>query len=213
LQRSYLSKWSVMKANTPWFRSAMNTRCPRLLSIVTFLRYRRYRQHCGCPRFRTGVRRQTKLYLVEVKYQTKFDIEEIKKFAATSGGGGKVHGFFVATRDAFYCAPCSSVVQKGVINELTVVGLQKNIRINILNYWESSKVSVPPTTRTRICVHNQCVENSTTHTSYEEHVKVSGSNYDVVVSLLNEADKKRLDRFSHFYYWLCKSKDKGTGRS
>lgn len=37
----------------------------------------------------------------------------------------------------------------------------------------------------------------------------NNSNYDVVSERLTEQNKKRLERYAHFYYWLCKSRQSG----
>lgn len=76
---------------------------------------------------------KTKIYLVEVKYQRDFNIEEIKKYAEKLLDRWESPWIFVATKDAFYCAPCSSVFKNGHMSELSENWVSKERQTNYRN--------------------------------------------------------------------------------
>ncbi|MFA6603386.1 MAG: hypothetical protein WCT10_00925 [Patescibacteria group bacterium] len=59
------------------------------------------------------------VYLVEVKYQTRFDIEQIVAHASKLLDRWNPSWLFVATPEAFYCSPCSVIAGEQRIGKLT----------------------------------------------------------------------------------------------
>jgi hypothetical protein len=62
---------------------------------------------------------KTKIYLVEVKYQKNLNLEEIKKHAEKLLKRWESPWLFIATPNAFYCAPCTAVLKNSGISELS----------------------------------------------------------------------------------------------
>lgn len=62
---------------------------------------------------------KTKVYLVEVKYQSKIDLEHIKKYAEDLGKRWKFPWLFVATPEGFYCGLCKDILSSGDIPKLS----------------------------------------------------------------------------------------------
>lgn len=83
---------------------------------------------------------KTKIYLVEVKYQKNFSIEEVKKNAEKLLKRWESPWIFIATPDAFYCAPCSSVLKNGGMSELSdswVAKERQNEYLKLLKEFEN----------------------------------------------------------------------------
>ncbi len=76
---------------------------------------------------------KTKIYLVEVKYQKNFNNEEIKKNAEKLVKRWESPWIFIATPDAFYCAPCNAVLNKGSISKLSENWVTKERQQRYLN--------------------------------------------------------------------------------
>jgi hypothetical protein len=62
---------------------------------------------------------KTKLYLVEVKYQSKLNIEDLKQYAEKLLGRWECPWLFVATPEGFYCGMCDWIIKESRINELS----------------------------------------------------------------------------------------------
>jgi len=76
---------------------------------------------------------KTKIYLVEVKYQKNFNNEEVKKNAEKLVKRWESPWIFIATPDAFYCAPCNTVLNKGSISKLSENWVTKERQQRYLN--------------------------------------------------------------------------------
>lgn len=61
---------------------------------------------------------KTKIFLVEVKFQRKFDILEIQDYSEKLLKRWESPWIFVATPEAFYCSPCRTVAASGEIHAL-----------------------------------------------------------------------------------------------
>lgn len=82
---------------------------------------------------------KTKIYLVEVKYQNTFDMDEVKKHVEKLLTRWESPWIFIATGNAFYCAPCSSVFKNGHMSELSESWVTKERQkeyLNLLNEFE-----------------------------------------------------------------------------
>lgn len=91
------------------------------------------------PDFALVSENKTKIYLVEVKYQREFNIDEVKRYAEKLIARWESPWIFVATKDAFYCAPCSSVFKNGHISELLESWVSKDRQkeyLALLNEFE-----------------------------------------------------------------------------
>ena len=62
---------------------------------------------------------KTKVYLVEVKYQKNFNLDEVKISCEKLLKRWEFPWIFIATPQKFYCAPCSSIVKNGNMSELS----------------------------------------------------------------------------------------------
>ena len=81
---------------------------------------------------------RTKIYLVEVKYQKTFDIEQLKGFAQKSLGRWQYPWLFIATPQGFYYGICHEII-KGNIKELPDSWASKECRdgyLELLNEFE-----------------------------------------------------------------------------
>jgi len=76
---------------------------------------------------------KTKIYLVEVKYQKNFNLEEVKKNAEKLLKRWESPWIFIATPGAFFCAPCSAVVKNGDLSELSENWVTKERQVEYLN--------------------------------------------------------------------------------
>lgn len=82
---------------------------------------------------------KTKIYLVEVKYQKNFNLEEIKNYSEKLLKRWESPWIFVATPDNFYCAPCSAVLKNGDMSKLSENWVTKEIQteyLKLLNEFE-----------------------------------------------------------------------------
>lgn len=71
------------------------------------------------PDFALISKDKTKIYLVEVKFESKLDIKRLKKYAEKLLKRWEYPWLFVANSQGFYCAPCSSIFKKGGISPLS----------------------------------------------------------------------------------------------
>lgn len=82
---------------------------------------------------------KTKIYLVEVKYQKNFNLEEIKNYSEKLLKRWESPWIFIATPDNFYCAPCSSVIKNGDMGKLSESWVKKERQsgyLKLLNEFE-----------------------------------------------------------------------------
>jgi len=82
---------------------------------------------------------KTKLFLVEVKYQSKLDIEKLKEYANKLLKKWDCPWLFVATPDGFYCGMCDWIIKDGKINELSdnwVIKERQKEYLKLLNEFE-----------------------------------------------------------------------------
>jgi hypothetical protein len=71
------------------------------------------------PDFALISKDKTKIYLVEVKFESKLDIKRLKKYAEKLLKRWEYPWLFVATPMGFHCAPCSSISRDGKISRLS----------------------------------------------------------------------------------------------
>ncbi len=69
---------------------------------------------------------KTKIYLVEVKYQKNFNLDEVKNNCEKLLKRWESPWIFIATPEKFYCAPCRTVVKNGNISELSENWVKKD---------------------------------------------------------------------------------------
>lgn len=62
---------------------------------------------------------KSKLFLVEIKYQAKLNVEKLKEYAGKLLKKWDCPWIFVATPDGFYCGMCEWIIKEGRINELS----------------------------------------------------------------------------------------------
>lgn len=62
---------------------------------------------------------KSKVYLVEVKYRSVIDKDELKKIASNLLQRWNPSWIFLATKEGFYCAPSSAIAQGGEISRLS----------------------------------------------------------------------------------------------
>jgi hypothetical protein len=82
---------------------------------------------------------KTKLFLVEVKYQSKLDIEKLKEYANKLLKKWDCPWLFVATPEGFYCGMCDWIIKDGEINELSdnwVIKERQKEYLKLLNEFE-----------------------------------------------------------------------------
>jgi hypothetical protein len=60
-----------------------------------------------------------KVYLVEVKYRTRLNNNDLREVASKLLKRWNPSWVFVATPNGFFCEPSSSIVEKGSINNLS----------------------------------------------------------------------------------------------
>lgn len=75
---------------------------------------------------------KTKLYLVEVKYHNKLNREELKKHATKLLKRWECSWLFVATPGGFYCAPCKTILDTGIIGPLPIAWVTAKRQIEYL---------------------------------------------------------------------------------
>ncbi len=75
---------------------------------------------------------KTKIYLVEVKYQKVLNMDEVKRHVEKLLSRWEAPWIFIATKDAFYCAPCSAVFKNGNISELSENWVSKDRQLEYL---------------------------------------------------------------------------------
>ena len=102
-----------------------------------------YRQHFSeiekiianisdAPDFALISKDNTKIYLVEVKYQSIFNFEELKRVAKKLLERWEYPWLFVATLEKFYCSSCRDISSKEQINELSENWVTKERQIEYL---------------------------------------------------------------------------------
>lgn len=82
---------------------------------------------------------RTKVYLVEVKYQSKFDLESLKEHAKKLLDRWEYPWLFVATPKGFYCGLCKAIIDENRINDLSENWVAKNRQpeyLKLLNEFE-----------------------------------------------------------------------------
>lgn len=82
---------------------------------------------------------KTEVYLVEVKYRTRFVIEEVIGHAQNLLKRWDPSWLFVATPQQFYCTPCSSVVNAQKMTPLSENWVKPDIQtayLELLNRFE-----------------------------------------------------------------------------
>lgn len=82
---------------------------------------------------------KSKIYLVEVKYQDKLNIEKLKEYSLKLLERWEFPWIFVATPDGFRCGLCKTIVDEGYINELTDNWVAKDRQgeyLKLLNEFE-----------------------------------------------------------------------------
>ncbi len=84
------------------------------------------------PDFALISKDNSKIYLVEVKYQKEFNVEELKKHAVKLLGRWQYPWLFVATPEGFFCGLCRDILDEGRINELSENWVTKERQIEYL---------------------------------------------------------------------------------
>jgi hypothetical protein len=82
---------------------------------------------------------KTKVYLVEVKYQSKLNVEILKEYATRLLERWDFPWLFVATPEGFFCGLCKNILDENHINPLSdnwVVSERRADYLNLLNEFE-----------------------------------------------------------------------------
>jgi hypothetical protein len=82
---------------------------------------------------------KTKVFLVEVKFRAKLDLEEIKECANGLLRRWEYSWIFVATPKDFYCSMCERIIRDNNINKLSedwVTKDRQNEYLKLLNEFE-----------------------------------------------------------------------------
>ena len=82
---------------------------------------------------------KTKLFLVEVKYQSRLDIDILKSYAQKLAERWECPWLFVATSEGFYCGMCDWILKENRINDLSdnwVAKEQQKKYLDLLNEFE-----------------------------------------------------------------------------
>lgn len=80
-----------------------------------------------------------KIYLVEVKYQNNFNLDEIKVYCDKLLKRWESPWIFIATPEKFYCAPCSTIGKNGGMNELPESWVAKHRQVEYLKLLNEFK--------------------------------------------------------------------------
>jgi len=62
---------------------------------------------------------KSKLFLVEIKYQSKLNLEDLKEYAEKLLKKWDCPWLFVITPEGFYCGMCDWIIKENTINELS----------------------------------------------------------------------------------------------
>lgn len=95
----------------------------------------------GAPDFALISENKKEVYLVEVKYQKNLDINKITEYAHGLMGRWNPSWIFVATPQAFYCAPSSSIIKDNKISSLStnwVVSERQAEYLKLLNEFKTN---------------------------------------------------------------------------
>ncbi|MDO8663433.1 MAG: hypothetical protein Q7K28_01155 [Candidatus Wildermuthbacteria bacterium] len=79
------------------------------------------------------------IYLVEVKYQSKLNVEELKKYAEKLSKRWEYTWLFVATPEGFHCGLCKTILEKNRIGDLSEKWVAKERQteyLKLLNQFE-----------------------------------------------------------------------------
>jgi len=82
---------------------------------------------------------KTKVYLIEVKFQSKFNINTLKEYALKLQDRWEYPWLFVATPIGFYNGLCRDIIKEGRIPDLTENWVAKEIQdryLKLLNEFE-----------------------------------------------------------------------------
>jgi len=82
---------------------------------------------------------KVKIYLVEVKYRSKLDIDDIKEHAGELKKRWEYPWLFVATPEGFYCGECRDILSGGRIDPLSenwVISDNQYKYLSLLNEFE-----------------------------------------------------------------------------
>lgn len=91
------------------------------------------------PDFALISENKTEVYLVEVKFRTEFNLEEIKKCANDLLKRWEYSWIFVATPKDFYCSMCKWIIRDNNINKLSEEWISKDRQseyLKLLNEFE-----------------------------------------------------------------------------
>ncbi len=94
---------------------------------------------CDAPDFALVSNDKTEVYLVEVKYRSKLDGNDLKKMAQKLCERWNPSWLFVATLQGFYFSPSSRVAKTGKINNLSTNWVSRDRQgkyLKLLNEFE-----------------------------------------------------------------------------
>jgi hypothetical protein len=95
----------------------------------------------NAPDFALISHNQKQVFLVEVKYRTRLQIEHVVDIAQKSYDRWKLAWLFVATPDGFYFDSCSNVLHKGAIDRLNTSWISAGLQSKYLEIMNRFKVS------------------------------------------------------------------------
>lgn len=82
----------------------------------------------NAPDFALVSHNPKEVFLVEIKYRSKIDLEEIKRSADDICERWKLAWLFVATPDGFYFDACTDIVESGRMTPLTHEYMDKDLQ-------------------------------------------------------------------------------------
>ncbi len=83
------------------------------------------------------------IYLVEVKYQNKFNMEKLKKYAEKLLVRWDYAFLFVATPEGFRCGSCKTILEKGDVSKLSENWVTEERQVEYLKLLNEFKGNYP----------------------------------------------------------------------
>ena len=94
------------------------------------------------PDFALISENKTKIYLVEVKFQSVLNIEELKAQAEKLLKRWEYPWIFLATPEGFRCSLCKTILEEGYVKELSETWVAKDLQaeyLKLLNEFEAGR--------------------------------------------------------------------------
>jgi len=113
---------------------------PTLAQYQEFVEIKRVMKNIkDAPDFALISNDKKEVYLVEVKYQSELNIEQIKKYAVQQLKRWDPSWLFIACPNGFFCSSCHAIIKEGDIERLRFSWVQKKRQedyLQLLNEFE-----------------------------------------------------------------------------